>query len=123
MPAYAAPAVRLQSKEEYIRYCHACLGYPAKATLVRALKLWLSVPGLTAADVKKDLPNIVNTALGHLDATLKNIQSTKAKPARSAAARDQSPQAIWMADHMVTGRDAICGPRRFFVLSHLLLRG
>ena len=67
--ASAAPAVRLQTKEEHVRYWHACFGFPSKSTLVYALQKWLTVPGLTAADVKKHLPNIVNTALGHLDAT------------------------------------------------------
>ena len=57
-PGLAAPAVRLQSKEEFV-----------KATFVLALKDFLIVPGLSADDVKKYLPNSVNTALGHLDAT------------------------------------------------------
>ena len=35
---YAAPAVRLQSKEEHVRYWHACFGFPSKSTFVQALK-------------------------------------------------------------------------------------
>jgi hypothetical protein len=59
LPAAAAatilvsPAVRLQSKEEHVRYWHVCFGFLSKSTFVCALKDWLKVPGLTAVDVKK----------------------------------------------------------------------
>jgi hypothetical protein len=52
-------------------------------------------------DVKKHLPNIVNTALGHLDATRKNIASTR--PKRPTVV-DYSRPAIWMCDTEVTAR-------------------
>ena len=94
-PGLAAPAVRLQSKEEFVKYWHACLGFPPKATFVLALKDFLTVPGLSAEDVKKYLPNSVNTALGHLDATRQNIQSTRPK---GRIKPDTSRPVIWMAE-------------------------
>ena len=84
-----------------MRYWHACFGFPAKSTFVYALTKWLTVPGLTAVDVKKHLPNIVNTALGHLDATRSNIASTR--PKRPTVV-DYSRPAIWMCDNEVTAR-------------------
>ena len=46
-------------------------------------------------------PNIVNMALGHLDAKRKNITSTcKAAPTRF----NSSCATIWMVDHAVTAR-------------------
>ena len=67
----ASPAVRLQNKEQFVRYWHACFGFPSKTTFVKALNNFLRIPGLSAVDVKKYLPNIINTALGHLGATRK----------------------------------------------------
>ena len=59
------------------------------------------MPGLSAVDIKKHLPNIVNTALGHLDATRKNILSTKIKVPNE---KDSTPPALWMTMHECTGR-------------------
>jgi hypothetical protein len=98
----AAPAVRLQSKEEHVRYWHACFGFPPKASFISAVKSWLNVPGLVVDDVKRYLPNIVYTALGHLDATRKNIASTRATVANSPY--DPSPPAIWISVKEITGR-------------------
>ena len=97
----ASPAVRLQNREQFVRYWHACFGFPSKTTFLKALNTFLLVPGLSASDVKKYLPNIVNTALGHLDATRKNIMSTKIKLANE---KDVSPPAVWMTSHELTGR-------------------
>jgi len=100
-PVLAMPAVRLQSKEEQVRYWHACFGFPAKASFVQALQDFLTVPGLSAADVKKHLSNSINTAYGHLDATRQNIKSTRLK---GPPMPDASPPAIWIAEKEVTGR-------------------
>ena len=97
----AVPAIRLSNKEELVRYWHACLGFPTKSTMLRALKIWLTIPDLTFESVKKYLPNVINTALGHLDATRKNIASTRVKTATSI---DSSPPAIWIGEHQITGR-------------------
>ena len=97
----ASPAVRLRSKEEHVRYWHACFDFPAKAMFVQALKDFLTVPDLHADDVKKHLPNIVNTALGHLDATRKNIKSTRTK---EPPAPDTSRPVIWISEKEITGR-------------------
>ena len=97
----ASPAIHLQNKEQSVRYWHACFGFPSKTTFVKALNNFLHVPSLLAADVKKYLPNIINTALGHLDATRKNILSTKIKVPNE---KDLSPPAVWMTLHELTGR-------------------
>ena len=73
----ANPTVRINSIVEFVRYWHACFCYPPKSTFVRALTSFLKVPGLQAHDVQKHLPNITFTAFGHLDATRKNLKSTK----------------------------------------------
>ncbi len=69
---------------------------------MQALKDFLIVPGLTADDIKKHLPNVVNTALGHLDATRKNIKLTR--PKNPAAVSGTVRPAIWISENEVTGR-------------------
>ena len=102
-PNVANPAVRLQSVEELVKYWHASFAYPVKATFIRALSSFLIVPGLTAHAVKKHLPNVVYTALGHLDATREHIRSTKVIPTISTM-KPKSSKSIWMEVHDITGR-------------------
>ena len=95
-------AVQLQLNEQKVRYWHACFGFPPKASFISVIKSWRNVPGLVADDVKRYLPNIVYTALGHLNATRKNIASTQATVYNSPY--DPSPPAIWISVKEVTGR-------------------
>ena len=58
----------------YVRFIHACLGYPAPTTFLRAVTAGYitgthQFPRLTAKMVRKHLPNATATAKGHLDQT------------------------------------------------------
>jgi hypothetical protein len=58
----------------YVRFTHACLGYPAPTTFLRAVTAGYitgpnQFPRLTAKMVRKHLPNATATAKGHLDQT------------------------------------------------------
>jgi hypothetical protein len=58
----------------YVRFIHACLGYPAPTTFLRAVTVGFitgpqQFPRLTAKMVRKHLPNATATAKGHLDQT------------------------------------------------------
>ena len=58
----------------YVRFIHACLGYPAPTTFLRAVTAGYIMgthqfPRLTAKMVRKHLPNATATAKGHLDQT------------------------------------------------------
>ena len=57
-----------------MRFIHACLGYPAPTTFLRAVEKGFitgpnQFPRLTAKMVRKHLPNATATAKGHLDRT------------------------------------------------------
>ena len=74
----AAPAVRLDSAAEFVKFWHATYGSPAVSTFLAAIdKSFIRVPGLTSAKVRRHPPDTLATAYGHLHATRKGIRSTK----------------------------------------------
>ncbi len=67
----------VQDNATYVRYVHACLGYPSSSTFLRAVTLGFitgteQFPRLTAKMVRRHLPNALATAKGHLDRTRAN---------------------------------------------------
>ena len=67
-----ANAVSIQDNATYVRFVHACLGYPAPSTFLRAVSQGYitgpdQFPRLTTRMVRKHLPNSMATAKGHLD--------------------------------------------------------
>ena len=76
--AYAA--VRLDSAADFVNFWHATFGSPSVSTFIAAIdKGFIRVLGLTAAKVRRNTPNPVATAYGHLHATRKGIKSTTPK--------------------------------------------
>jgi hypothetical protein len=67
-----ANAVNIQDNATYVCFVHACLGYPAPSTFLRAVCQGFitgpdQFPRLTTRMVRKHLPNSMATAKGHLD--------------------------------------------------------
>ena len=62
-----------------IRYLHAALGFPTKATMLRAIRNnWLLTwPGLTVENVNKHFPESEETWKGHAKAQRQGVRSTK----------------------------------------------
>jgi hypothetical protein len=61
-------------KVSYVRFVHACLGYPTPSTFLRAVTAGYitgtnQYPRLTPKMVRKFIPNAMPTAKGHLDRT------------------------------------------------------
>ena len=76
----ACAAVRLDSAADFVNFWHATFGSPAVSTFIAAIdKGFIRVPCLTAAKVRRNTPNPVATAYGHLYATRQGIKSTKPK--------------------------------------------
>ncbi len=60
---------------------HAVCGYPVKSTWLKAIKAgnYIGWPMLTECNINKYYPETSETSKGHMNQTLKNIHSTKAK--------------------------------------------
>ena len=71
----------LPSTEKVIRYLHAVLGFPTKATMLRAIRnKWLvGWPGLTVAAVNKWFPESDETQAGHMKQQRQGVRSTQEK--------------------------------------------
>jgi hypothetical protein len=83
--------------KSYVRFVHACLGYPAPTTFLKAVSRgYINGPQqfsrLTQKMVRKHMPNTLATARGHLDKTAAN-QPHQHSEAVSALQRYQTRQA------------------------------
>ncbi len=112
----AGQVVRLDTAADFVNFWHAAYGSPAVSTFLFAIdNNFIRVPGLTSAKVRRNPPNSLATALGHLHATRKGIKSTKKDQliARSVPISDDSCETIqeqrerriwWKVDEICTGR-------------------
>ena len=98
--------INTTSKEEIAKFHHQSLGSPPTATLYNVLRNHptelLTLPGMSAALIKKYLPPSTATAKGHMTRTRKGLRSTKPKPEqqndpRSNEADMSPPHEICMA--------------------------
>ena len=67
-----ANAIALHDNASYVKFVHACLGYPTPSTFLRAVTAGYitgphQFPRLTPKMVRKYIPNAMPTAKGHLD--------------------------------------------------------
>ena len=71
----------LPSIEQTIRYLHACAGFPAKITWIRAIKRRNLVewPMVTVENVNKHFPESEETIKGHMNHQRQGVRSTKNK--------------------------------------------
>jgi hypothetical protein len=69
----------LPSTKEVVRFQHAALGFPTKATLLTAIhhKNLVTFPGLTSKNVNKFFPESDETQKGHMKQTKQGVRSTK----------------------------------------------
>ncbi len=69
----------LPSTKEVVRFLHAALGYPPKATLLTALRHGnlVTFPGLTIENVNKHFPESDETQKGHMKQVKQGVRSTK----------------------------------------------
>lgn len=69
----------LPSTKEVIRFLHAALGFPTKATLLTAIRNGnlVTFPGLTADNVNKHFPESDETQKGHMKQARQGVRSTK----------------------------------------------
>jgi hypothetical protein len=110
----AGQAVRLDTAADFVNFWHAAYGSPAVSTFLSAIdNNFIRVPGLTSAKVRRNPPNSLATAYGHLHATRKGIKSTKNVPLISTPISDDNSETIkqprerriwWKVDEVRTGR-------------------
>ncbi len=69
----------LTSTKEVVRFQHAALGFPTKATLLTAIchNNLVTFPGLTSKNVNKFFPESDETQEGHMKQTKQGVRSTK----------------------------------------------
>ena len=69
----------LPSTKEMVRFLHAALGYPTKATMLTAAKHGnlVTFPGLTPENISRHFPDSVETQKGHMKQTKQGVRSTK----------------------------------------------
>eukprot|EP00956_Cyclotella_meneghiniana_P011679 scaffold16433_cov32-Cyclotella_meneghiniana.AAC.5 len=69
----------LPSTEEVVRFLHAALGFPTKATLLTAAKNGnlVTFPGLTPENINKHFPESDETQKGHMRRSRQGVRSTK----------------------------------------------
>ena len=82
MPEHACQNVyELPTTEKTVRYLHASLGFPTKATMLKAIRnKWLvGWPGLTIESVNTFFPESDETQKGHMKQQRQGIRSTKLK--------------------------------------------
>jgi hypothetical protein len=70
---------KLPSTKEVIRFGHATLGFPMKASLLDAIrhKNLVTFPGMTANNVNKFFPESDKTQKGHMKQSRQGVRSTK----------------------------------------------
>ena len=75
---YAAPAIQIRTQAEVAAFWHGTFGSPALSTFTRAIdKGFITLPGVSAASMRKHAPNPVATSFGHPDQTRQGMRSTK----------------------------------------------
>jgi hypothetical protein len=69
----------LPSTKEVVRFLHAALGYPTKATLLTAAQRGnlVTFPGLTPENINRHFPESDETQKGHMRQTRQGVRSTK----------------------------------------------
>jgi hypothetical protein len=71
------PTDIVRTKEILVDFYHAVFGSPAVPTFLRTSdRGYISVPGLKANMVRRNMPNSLATAKGHLDRLRQNLRST-----------------------------------------------
>ena len=75
----AMNAYELPSTKEVVRFLHAALGFPMKATLLTAIRHGnlVTFPGLTPDNINKHFPESEETQKGHMRQTQQGVRSTK----------------------------------------------
>jgi hypothetical protein len=83
----------LPSTTEVVRFLHAALGYPTKATLLNAAKHGnlVTFPGLTPENIARHFPESDETQKGHMKQTKQGIRSTKVVDEDAMLAFEPSP--------------------------------
>jgi len=86
----------LANTEKTIRYLHAALGFPTKATMLKAIwsKWLISWPGLTVSTVHDFLPECDETPKGRMKQQRQGVRSTKPKTAQEEEAQDVNVMSI-----------------------------
>ncbi|KAL7519012.1 hypothetical protein ACHAWF_000207 [Thalassiosira exigua] len=82
LPCKETPGRRsapLQGDALRIRYLHACLGFPTKATWLAAIRRgnFVGWPLVTVANVNGHFPECDETPMGHLNQQRQGVRSTK----------------------------------------------
>ena len=77
----ASLAIQVRTQSEVAAFWHGTFGSPALTTLIKAMdKGFITLPGVSAALMRKHAPNPVATSLGHLDQTRQGLRSTRPPP-------------------------------------------
>jgi hypothetical protein len=75
----AMSVIHLDTDADYVKFVHAALGSPPISSLINAVsKGWLgNLPRLTTRMIRQNMPDLANTALGHLDLKRQGQHSTR----------------------------------------------
>lgn len=78
LPQFAGLLIHNDSEAELVAYYHAAFGSPTVPTFLSAVNANLfSIPGLTAASIRRHPPNPMATPQGHLNRVRSHLRSTK----------------------------------------------
>ena len=89
--ALAAHGVPVRSIREVVQYYHQAFGCPAASTFLRAVRAFLTLPGLSYKQLCQHQDELISMATdkGHLDQQRQGLRSTN--PSKQRRRRQQSP--------------------------------
>jgi hypothetical protein len=103
--AFATHGVPVRSQRELVQFYHQAFGCPVASTFLRAIRLFITLPGLTYKQVCKHRSALINTATdkGHLDQQRQGIRSTN--PDKQPRKRKQKATLVSSAPSLTPSDD------------------
>jgi hypothetical protein len=91
-PSQCFRVISHRTQAERVAFYHAAMGSPAIPTFIACIRRgYITLPGLTASMISRNLPNPIAMSRGHLDALRQNLRSTKT-PLVSEVSNEPDPE-------------------------------